>query len=101
MFHMYLRDLYQQLDKAGRDELAAKVGIKPAYLWQIATGWDNKKPSLDLLSKLAEAHARLSVAELVQEFTEGREAKPVADVGGKRSATNHPGERSTDKKGGK
>lgn len=78
---MYLRDLYQQLDKAGRDELALQVGIKPAYLWQIATGWNGKKPSLDLLRKIAEAHPRLSVAELVQEFTEDTPNKGGAEHG--------------------
>lgn len=78
---MYLRDLYQQLDKAGKDDLAKKAGIKPAYLWQIATGWKNRKPSLEALSRIADAHPRLSVAELVKEFTE--DGQPAANDNGK------------------
>lgn len=86
---MKLRDLYASLDKEARDALAAKVGIKPAYLWQIATQWSGKKPSLDVLKKLADADKRLTVVGLVNEFT-GTELEP-------RSPTNHPGERVTDK----
>lgn len=67
---MNLRNLYEKLDKSEREAFATRVGIQPAYLWQLATQWRGKQPSLDLLSKLADADRRLSVAELVQEFTE-------------------------------
>lgn len=66
---MNLRDLFKNLSKDEREVFASKVGIKPAYLWQIATQWKGKKPSLDLLKKIADADSRLTVAELVEEFT--------------------------------
>jgi hypothetical protein len=67
---MKLRDLYPTLDTAERAKLAEKAGIKdPGYLWQLATQWRGKKPSIDLLGKLAAADPRLTVAELVEEFS--------------------------------
>lgn len=56
-----------------RDErvaLAAQCGITTGYLWQIATRWKGKRPTVDLLAKLAKADRRLTVAELVDEFAD-------------------------------
>src|SRR5205085_11577707 len=70
---MRLAQLYQDLDDDGRKALAASVCISPGYLWQIATQWKGKKPSLDLLGKFVEAEPRLTATDLVAEFT----AKPA------------------------
>lgn len=86
---MKLRDLYGKLTTAEREALAKKVDTDPGYLWQLATQWRGKKPSIDLLSKLAAADSRLSVIEMVEEFSE------VAIP--KRSADSNPQERSTDR----
>lgn len=72
---MNLRDLYQTLDKEQREAFAKRVDIQAPYLWQIATQWKGKKPSLDLLKKIADADARLTVDELVREFTEDDPSK--------------------------
>jgi hypothetical protein len=71
MPYMKLSELHEQLTKEEREAFASRVGIKPAYLWQLATQWNGKKPSLDLLKKIADADARLTVAGLVEEFTGG------------------------------
>lgn len=84
---MNLRELYDTLDQDQRAALAARAGIKPPYLWQIATQWSGRKPSLEVLKKLADADKRLSVSELVSEFTV---EAPAPDNGMRR--------RSTDKK---
>ena len=86
---MKLRDLYGKLTTAEREVLAKKVDTDPGYLWQLATQWRGKKPSIDLLSKLAVADSRLSVIEMVEEFSE------VAIP--KRSAGSNPQERATDR----
>ena len=57
------------------------MGVTPSYLWQIATRWtpsngSTKRASVDLVSKLAAADARLHVQDMVAEFTE-----PSARVG--------------------
>jgi hypothetical protein len=69
---MKLAQLYQDLDEDGRKALAAATGIKPGYLWQIATHWKNKKPSLDLVGKLVDAEPRLTAADLIAEFAAKR-----------------------------
>lgn len=50
--------------------MALRCGISQGYLWQLATRWKGKKPTVDLLAKLAEADSRLTVADLVAEFSE-------------------------------
>lgn len=35
-------------DESRKQELAKRVGCSPAYLYQIATGWKNKRPSPEL-----------------------------------------------------
>ncbi|GAB2913866.1 hypothetical protein GCM10027278_38120 [Paralcaligenes ginsengisoli] len=66
---MKLTDLYQSLDSNDRKLLAHKAGVDAGYLWQIATRWRGKKPSLDVIQRLVFADSRLTTAELVSEFT--------------------------------
>lgn len=69
---MKLSELLPQLTTAQRDALAKKAGTSSAYLWQLATRWRGKRPSIDLLTKLSEADRRLKVADLVEEFAEAK-----------------------------
>jgi len=71
---MRFKDLYQSLSTDEREKLAKKVDTDAGYLWQIATTWRGKKPSLGFLVKLAEADSRLSVAEMAEEFAEAKAA---------------------------
>jgi hypothetical protein len=71
---MRLRDLYPTMTPGERVALAKAVQVQPGYLWQIATGWQDKegrtkRASLDLVAKLARADARLSVEDMVAEFS--------------------------------
>ena len=82
---MRLRDLHKTMKGADRRKLASAVGISPGYLWQISTGWVNgdgrvKRPSLDLLAKLAAADARLHVHDMVAEFSEPKRAEEKASA---------------------
>lgn len=67
---MRLNTLHTQLSTDERRALADKAGITPDYLWQIATRWRSKRASLSLIEKLAQADARLTLAEMLAEFTE-------------------------------
>lgn len=44
-------------DMGQRKTLAEKCGTSPEYLWQVATGWRDRKPSTDLAKKIEEATA--------------------------------------------
>lgn len=65
---MRLSTLYPSLSAAERIELANKVDSEPGYLWQLATRWRGKKPSLDFMLKLAAADSRLTVTDMAEEF---------------------------------
>ena len=73
---MRLHDLYQTLTPEQRAGLAEKAGVSTGYLWQIATRWkraDERRrapatPSVGLISRLASADERLSVADMLSEF---------------------------------
>lgn len=67
---MRLHDLYQKLSTTQRQALAKKAGVDAGYLWQIATRWRGRKPSLVLVQRLAVADRRLTVADLLAEFSE-------------------------------
>lgn len=67
---MRLSTLYDKLNAEQRAALAQKVETDPGYLWQLATRWRGKKPSLMLIQKLAKADPRLTVADMVTEFNE-------------------------------
>lgn len=75
---MKLSDLYQSLDQEGRKALAMKAGIDAGYLWQIATKWRGKKPSVDVIAKLVRADRRLKAADLIAEFAEEAPTKDSA-----------------------
>ena len=67
------RDIFTSLSTSERTAFAGLTGSSAAYLWQLATQWKGKQPSLELLKKIAAADDRLSVEGLVNEF-----AKPPA-----------------------
>lgn len=67
---MKLCDLYPTLSTQEREALAQSVNTAEGYLWQLATRWRGRKPSLDMLKRLADADKRLKVADLVAEFSE-------------------------------
>lgn len=75
---MKLSDLYQSLDQEGRKALAMKAGVDAGYLWQIATKWRGKKPSVDVIAKLVRADRRLKAADLIAEFSEEATTKDAA-----------------------
>lgn len=77
---MKLTDLYPTLDKEAREGLAKSAGIDPGYLWQIATRWRGKKPSIAVIRRLAEADSRLTIDGLVTEFTAKPELKEAEHV---------------------
>jgi len=65
---MKLKDLYPTLSAQERQVLAKKANTDPGYLWQLATGWRGKKPSLAMIERLASADRRLTISHLVAEF---------------------------------
>jgi hypothetical protein len=65
---MKLFELFPQLTVGERKLLAERAQISPGYLWQLATRWKGKKPTVDLLARLAACEPRLSTGELVEEF---------------------------------
>lgn len=67
---MRLSDLYSTLTTEERESLAKKAGTTAPYLYQLATRWQGKKPSLKLVMQLAGADSRLTVDDLVREFDE-------------------------------
>lgn len=80
---MRLQTLYPNLTKREREALAAACGITPGYLWQIATRWKPsekrapKQPSIQLITKLATADARLHITDMVAEFSESAPKAPA------------------------
>ena len=66
---MNLKTLYDKLSGEERTRLAAEVGIHKQYLWQIATRWRDRRPSMSVVAKLAKADRRLKVEDMVREFT--------------------------------
>lgn len=67
---MKLRDLYPTLTTEERESLAQRAESDAGYLWQIATQWRGKRASLAMIQKLVSADPRLSLADMVEEFTE-------------------------------
>jgi len=66
---MKLSDLYKTLTKAERESLSKAINTSPGYLYQLATQWRDKKPSLEILKALSQADSRLTIEDLVNEFT--------------------------------
>jgi hypothetical protein len=66
---MKLIDLYPTLKPEERVALAKAAGIADGYLYQIANRWRGKRASLEVINKLAAADRRLTVQDMVAEFT--------------------------------
>ena len=73
---MRLSELYPSLTTSEREELASKVRMSPGYLWQIATRWKGKTASIGLIQRLHAADERLTLVDLVAEFTEPAPVPP-------------------------
>lgn len=73
-------DLKTFLEEGGRRQsLADAVGMSPDYLWQIATGWQGRKPSPKLARKISDAtHGVVSLAELRPDVWGAPSANPKA-----------------------
>lgn len=67
---MKLSELYPILSTKERELLAEKAGADAGYLWQLSKRWRGKKPSLSLIQALSAADERLTLSEMVEEFTE-------------------------------
>lgn len=74
MATMKLSDLYQKLSIVERSALAKRADLSDGYLYQLATRWRGKRASLDMIKALAAADKRLTVADMVVEFMEDKEA---------------------------
>lgn len=77
---MRLSTLFPKLSATEREDLARKAEIDPGYLWQLATRWRGKKPSLDVINRLVRADKRLTLTDMVKEFSEGS-PEPKAEQG--------------------
>lgn len=77
---MRLSELHPKLTRDERISLAQQCGISTGYLWQLATRWKGKKPTVDLLAKMAEVEPRLHVHDLVQEFSEPDSKAPATET---------------------
>lgn len=75
---MRLSALYPTLSTEEREELAKKAGTGAAYLYQLATRWQGKRPSLRLLLQLAKADSRLTLEDMAEEFDEAPKQKAPA-----------------------
>lgn len=52
-------------DRDRRKSLAAAVEASPDYLWQVATGWNGRKPSPKLARRINKAtHGLVSLSSL-------------------------------------
>lgn len=67
---MKLCELHPTLSTPERVALAKAAGVEAGYLWQLATRWRGKRASLDLIQRLAKADPRLTVGDMVEEFSE-------------------------------
>jgi len=72
---MSFQKLYGKWTPEERREFAAKVGVSEGYLYQIATRYTGgrekgRRPSLDLMQRMAEACPKLKASALLKEFAE-------------------------------
>ena len=75
-------ELYAYIsDMARRRALANALGTNEGYLWQLATGWRNRKPSPAFARRIEEATERLGPEKVPKEElifgpvpTKGRDA---------------------------
>lgn len=59
--HTYISDTDR------RRALAEATGTSPDYLWQLGTGWNGRKPSIDLAKAIERETARLGPATVTKE----------------------------------
>lgn len=67
---MRFRDFYTGLTPELRVAFAQQVGASEGYLWQIATRWRRRRPSIDLMAKLCKAEKKLKLKDLMDEFAD-------------------------------
>uniref|UniRef100_A0A193SD15 HTH cro/C1-type domain-containing protein n=1 Tax=biofilter metagenome TaxID=1070537 RepID=A0A193SD15_9ZZZZ len=67
-----MSELHTLMNRAERSAFARRCHISPGYLWQIATRWQGRRPTVDLLARMAKADSRLSIEEMVGEFADTR-----------------------------
>lgn len=77
---MKLSQLHAGLSTPERVALAKAAGVDAGYLWQLATRWRGKRASLDLIQRLARAEPKLTVSDMVEEFSEPA-PEPKAEQG--------------------
>lgn len=77
---MRLNHLYSSMSVEQRRALAARADVAVGYLWQIATRWRGRRPSLDVIKQLVDADPRLTVEDLVDEFSEPAQAAAPPEV---------------------
>ncbi len=68
MRDMRLSDLYQKLDSEGRKSLANKIGMSEGFLFQVATRWRRKRPSIVRINEICKLDRRLTKKDLLDEF---------------------------------
>ena len=68
MRDMRLSDLYQKLDSEGRKSLANKIGMSEGFLFQVATRWRRKRPSIVRINEICKLDRRLTKKDLLAEF---------------------------------
>jgi DNA-binding transcriptional regulator YdaS (Cro superfamily) len=54
-------------DTGRRSALAEAVGTSPDYLWQVATGWNGRKPGPDLAKAIERETERLGPEKVSKE----------------------------------
>lgn len=64
---MNLKTLHAQLLRDERAALAVAAGIKPEYLYQLATGFKGN-PSMKMCAAMVAHDSRLTFEELAEEF---------------------------------
>ena len=67
---MRLDKRYAAMTVEQRQRLAEAAGIKPEYLYQLATRFKGKQPSMRVLLALATADPKLTARDMAAEFAE-------------------------------
>jgi len=70
-------------DPRVRAHVAHELGISPAYLWQLATGWHGRKPSTDLCTRIERITAGAVTCEELRPdvpWIRGPKGEPLIDA---------------------
>ena len=67
---MRLDKRYAEMTTAERLDLANRAAVSPGYLYQIATRWNGKTPSIHVIKRLAQCDKRLTERDMAAEFLE-------------------------------